>query len=387
MPIHSSELEQKITNLDSLAFTQLIEQLNPDSLFYNLRWLTDIRYQHAVAQSIVKQLEHGQAISSNLQSAGLYQKLGATFIQMGEFSKATDYYGQCQAILISDETIPSNIRLEMTIQCEIGLSIALREQYRATRAPEAISKLAHAMTLCDQLAGVNHVLAVQIKANALREWGLIYLINGEYKEAQAKFEQASTLCNDPAYDLKIFQLPIENYVALCSFKLNRQEDAMAKFKAVNESYLALSNAIQVTDPNYACQDYGSHVVHFGMLCVEALDFARAIDLFNEALIFRKDLTGQNKNRIADIYEWLSKAYLGQGIRDKAIECIKTAQEIYELLPVPDLDKAAKLKSSLVGLEPTCSSPNAAYNVHGFYNQKPPTGSTTSPVINVVYGPQ
>jgi|GEM_PF-3215141 tetratricopeptide (TPR) repeat protein len=354
------------------------------SLMYNLRWSHELEAQRDVARAILHKIadtelpegdssaklsiakiiemlatkiETDTGVSKVFSDAVLYQKLGTVLMQIGDYSEAIELYKLSQNLLSagSCDDIEEQAKLEVRIRCQYGIGIALRERDRNKNKEASIKHAEQALEGCETLRTLDgaELTYRRLSAEIERDFGIIYLVAAEYGTAGEHFRKGVEHC-EAVNELSVFKIPVENYVALSMLRAadvakTDTSAAIAYFEKVNVMYLALPNVDQVRDPQYACQDYGSHLFHFGMACVISGNFAQALPLLEEAHEFRKDLTGQQRNRIADLHVWQAKAY--EGLKDyaKAIEHVTAAKDIFAGLPNPIEDKVAEHKLKLIEL--------------------------------------
>ncbi len=154
--------------------------------------------------------------------------------------------------------------------------------------------------------------------------------------------------------------PLNNYLALAYVRQAEQlqaqqssdqsaiqpflSQAISYFKQAKDGY---AQAHRV-DPRYTeealaadCQDFGSHVAHYGKAWLIMGEYLKAIETLSKALAIRTayGLTGQQCDRLADVHFDLAKAYAGIGDGERAIEHFSAAQEIYATLPAPKIAQA------------------------------------------------
>ena len=342
--INKAQLDSKLSIIDSLTFEELMSEFLPHNLIDQLRWLHDISYQKVIAEKIFEKVKHDAAIPVEL-----FQKLATALMQGGEFSLAMELYQIALNCLEHDTTLYTVARLTVEVNCEIGLAVCPLEQHREKKKDEVAQHIENAVATAELLEAEDRVAGRMHLANIKREYGLAYVIAGDFDTATEYFRQGVAYC-EGIEELAFFQIPLKNYVALSLFRAGKISEGLAEFERVNELYRTLPNAAQVCDPDYACQDYGSHISHYGMACVATKEYERAITLFQQALVFRQNLTGQQQDRVVDTHEWLGKAYLGNGMQEKAVEHFLRAKEICQSLPNPIQKRLDEIESLLKPLQ-------------------------------------
>jgi tetratricopeptide (TPR) repeat protein len=153
-------------------------------------------------------------------------------------------------------------------------------------------------------------------------------------------------------ELNLFAIAMENYIALArvrvasTLRANEPDQAKALFEAavlfkqVTAKYLKFAaqyTTVYKEDFFNGNQDYASHAFHSGTAYCDMGHYPDAITQLLKAADLRIELNlqGQLKNRIAEVYKWLAKAYLGNNELVLAEQYSKQSLKIYQELPAPD----------------------------------------------------
>ena len=332
MPIHSHELPAKIAALNDLRVDELTELLADfDTLWTGLRWGNDIAYQAEIATCIEQQLGESQLSLEHCM------RMAEVFVQHGDYQKAQTYYEKAKAQLQPTDNNHDHIMARI----KLGQGICLRELHRTEKYVETLALLQQAYELGVLTQNNNCIVA------ALREIGLLHLTNGHYRAAYETFFLAYEQRGYDEASVGAARMPLLNYQALCQYRLGNIKDALKIFNDVQILYCQhFDFETHIYRPEFLCQDYASHLMHYAMALTANKEYESAHALLMKALEMRLQLTGQQRNRVAETQLALAKASEGLGNQPETLFRLREAKEIYEKLPVPDQDAIKKIDAEI-----------------------------------------
>ena len=342
MPLSSKQLQQKIAELHNLSFDALMKELDPK--YDGLRWLNDREYAKEIAEKVWFTIQPKFDLPPNLtllpencaaSTFVMYQKranlsmlINTTYLEIFALREKAD------AALWS---FNNSIRHGCVTETQTDLRLLIPINFIEIRD-------AHLLDQSDSC-----------RADIYREFGIIYLLAGEQKIALEQFQEAEKIF-DREKTLPVCALPIKNYIVLCEFLLGQNAmRAVQKFATVNMLYKKLNNfEDQVSNPDYCCLDYGLHLMHYASALIINKEFERAIPLLKEAVKLHERLQGEQKIRVAEIYELQAQAYAG--LTQNSAKYLEMAKTIYETLPQPNQEKVTEITVQLEHLNSDTRSP-------------------------------
>ena len=303
------------------------------------------------------QLHLKNAQISQEKKAFFWQNISFAHLQKGLHNEARGYWHIAEGYkkLISS---PKDLVLFEARQAQIRGSL-----YRELDGnPDAgIAVLTDGLVQCEKIADTD--LRYLSELNIRRDLSLCHLKKKEHATALFIVNEDLSIAQDIA-GFELFCYPLSNYAALCTNFLAKEKESLAgpseesaqlfkdaeeQFFAVNKSYcdydkayMARHHESMLTD----CQDWASHVFHFGIFCYERGRYDEALIHFQEAKRVRVafNLQGQLQNRVAEVCEWLAKTYFAKGDLGNARAQIDEALDIYQnRLQEPDLGGIERVK--------------------------------------------
>ncbi len=332
--------------LSNLSLDELIKELNPEKISFNLRWSEDIAYQKTVADLIV-----AHPLFEQLKDPLWSQQLALAYCEFGDYKKGGEFANRALALLenISDQFTKDVI----AAKCHLILGIQYREPENKDK-----SLLLHKIGIakCEDFkqedSKLNLGLYSAIKAHHLRNMALTYLSAKQHKEAIACFDECYEVAKQ-SKRLEDYLLPIITYQGLSRVLLAeiQKNDSLLKeglgfLKVAEEKYHAHPD---VSTMMKSCEDYGSFAVHSAKAYLLNKNYDDAIRMYNVGYKIREHLTGQHRNRVADVFIGLARA--NQGLRKYwvAEELFNEAMNEQQGLPARDYKKEAEINEYIANL--------------------------------------
>ena len=360
--LSEKDFDQLTAEIDTLSVEGLLQRFEPFEIGRHFRRNCEINYYWKLSHRVIALYHEKTLMLSSTEEAILLQNLCFSHIQKGEHKKALDFF--IRAENLKDKINVADLPLFQARQAQTRGPM-LRDSGQPETAQQSIDMLMEGLVYCKQVSNLSKRYLAE--ANILRDLALGYLKQQDYQNAQKYFQIG--LDSATQGGMSLFSFAMENYLALATARLGMKienegnpqkgrslfESAVKQFNEVTEKYLIYNEEYQQQhgDPMLPdCQDYASHTFHKGLAQCEGKEFKGAIPSLLIALQLRQDLNlkGQLSNRVAEVMEWLAKAYLGANELKEAWHYANEAQTIYQHgLPQPDVGGIARTDTILTNI--------------------------------------
>lgn len=349
----SKDFTQQAKKFSALPLAKQQDEFTPFEIARDFRRNVEIDFYFAQAKALIESADTSQ-------DPYFLQKLSFAYLQKGLHKEAQAFLSQAHMLATEVRDVSP---LFMARQTQIQGPL-LREQ--GADPSDAIAVLKEGLVQCEKSTPDQAESFNLVKINLLRDLALCHLKAKDFAQALAVFK----LCLETAQQtgFKLFCLPVRNYVALATTRLAEQrqnegaheeakrlaEESTALFAKVNEQYREYSafyQSLHDEDVLKDCQDWASHVFHFGISNCDKGLFKEAVEQLLAAKELRTalNLKGQLNNRVAEVCEWLAKAYSGLNDFVNASKYAEQALDIYQYkLQTPDkaaMERVVKIISA------------------------------------------